>query len=138
MIKAIIIVNNNGEPRVIKFYEPMADAEGQKIIRECFLSVSKRSDGVCNFLEGNDIPYWKEKTGEDVKLVYRHYATLYFIFSTPSILRLNAMADYFINMSSRSNIKRLVLRPSSIFRKVSLYFYTFQAQTLLSIVFICT
>jgi|EP00945_MAST-04E_sp_MAST-4E-sp1_P006596 AP-3 complex subunit sigma len=84
MIKAIIIVNNNGEPRVIKFYEPMADAEGQKIIRECFLSVSKRSDGVCNFLEGNDIPYWKEKTGEDVKLVYRHYATLYFIFVVDS------------------------------------------------------
>ena len=46
--------------------------------------MSKRSDGVCNFLEGNDIPYWKEKTGEDVKLVYRHYATLYFIFVVDS------------------------------------------------------
>jgi len=37
--------------------------------------VSKRSDSVCNFLEGS------ETFGKDVKLIYRHYATLYFIFA---------------------------------------------------------
>jgi len=37
--------------------------------------VSKRSDTVCNFLEGS------ETFGKDVKLIYRHYATLYFIFA---------------------------------------------------------
>lgn len=37
--------------------------------------VSKRSDTVCNFLE-------ESKTwGKDIKLIYRHYATLYFIFA---------------------------------------------------------
>lgn len=35
--------------------------------------MSKRSDSICNFLEGTS--YW----GSGVKLVYRHYATLYFI-----------------------------------------------------------
>jgi len=84
MIKAILIVNNHGEPRVIKFYEAISDAQGQKVIRDCFSSVSRRSDGVCNFLEGKDIPYWREKDGEEVKLVYRHYATLYFIFVVDS------------------------------------------------------
>jgi len=44
-------------------------------IRECFNMVSKRSDTVCNFLEES------KSWGKDVKLIYRHYATLYFIFA---------------------------------------------------------
>jgi len=36
--------------------------------------VSKRSDSICNFLE-NSVNY-----GPSYKLIYRHYATLYFIF----------------------------------------------------------
>ena len=43
------------------------------MIRDAFQLVSKRSDSICNFLEGTS--YW----GQGVKLVYRHYATLYFI-----------------------------------------------------------
>jgi len=40
--------------------------------------VSKRSDTVCNFLEGLNVTnVW----GKDVKLIYRHYATLYFVFA---------------------------------------------------------
>jgi len=41
--------------------------------------VSKRDDLVCNFLEGGS----KLGTG-DFKLVYRHYATLYFVFCVDS------------------------------------------------------
>ncbi len=37
--------------------------------------MSKRSDTVCNFLE--ESTFW----GKDVKLIYRHYATLFFIFA---------------------------------------------------------
>jgi AP-3 complex subunit sigma len=44
------------------------------MIRECFMMISKRSDRVCNFLE--DVGAWSK----DTKLVYRVYATLYFIF----------------------------------------------------------
>ena len=81
MIKSIIIVNNQGETRIVKFYEgELSDTDRQKIIRDCFSAVSRRSDNVCNFLEGKDLPYWKDNKHGTVKLVYRHYATLYFIF----------------------------------------------------------
>nr|CAI5825004.1 unnamed protein product [Callosobruchus analis] len=46
----------------------------QQIIKETFQLVSKRDDNVCNFLEG----------GSDYKLIYRHYATLYFVFCVDS------------------------------------------------------
>lgn len=52
--------------------------EQQKLIRECFNLVSKRSDLMCNFVEGGD--QW----GSDTKLIYRHYATLYFVFCVDS------------------------------------------------------
>ena len=55
---------------------------------------------MCNFLEGNDLPYWKSKVGGDaVKLVYRHYATLYFIFvvdSTESELGILDLIQVFV------------------------------------------
>ena len=44
-------------------------------MRECFGLVNKRSDQVCNFLEQ------ATSFGKDVRLIYRHYATLYFIFA---------------------------------------------------------
>merc|ERR1712034_241121 len=47
----------------------------QLLIGEIFRIVSKRSDEVCNFVE--DVAAWP---GKDTRLIYRHYATLYFIF----------------------------------------------------------
>lgn len=41
--------------------------------------VSKRDDNVCNFLEGGSLI-----GGSDYKLIYRHYATLYFVFCVDS------------------------------------------------------
>jgi len=43
-------------------------------MREIFSLLSKRTDAVCNFLEGGTTVF-----GKDTKLIYRHYATLYFI-----------------------------------------------------------
>lgn len=68
-------MNNHGQARLTKFYDEIPMDQHQRTIRECFQLVSKRSDSVCNFLEGNLI--W----GPDVRLIYRHYATLYFIFA---------------------------------------------------------
>jgi len=44
-----------------------------------YQQVSKRPDSFCNYLEGS-IPEW----GEASKIIYRHYATLYFIFVVDS------------------------------------------------------
>ncbi|CAG9533953.1 unnamed protein product [Cercopithifilaria johnstoni] len=79
MIKAILVFNNHGKPRLLKFYVHYAEEEQQHIIRETFQLVSKRDDNVCNFLEGGSLI-----GGSDYKLIYRHYATLYFVFCVDS------------------------------------------------------
>ena len=73
MIHSILIVNNHGKARLTKFYDRMPEEKQQQIIRECYQLVSKRSDRLCNFLEATVF-------GPGTKLVYRHYATLFFIF----------------------------------------------------------
>lgn len=81
MIKGIIIVNNHGNPRLAKFYQTVeGEAAQQRVISRIFQQVSSRPDSFCNYLEGQDVPYW----GSDVKLIYRHYATLYFVFAVDS------------------------------------------------------
>lgn len=79
MIKAILIFNNHGKPRLTKFYQYYAEDMQQQIIRETFLLVSKRDENVCNFLEGGSLI-----GGADFKLIYRHYATLFFVFCVDS------------------------------------------------------
>lgn len=44
-------------------------------MQEIFSLVSKRPDTACNFLEGS-----KLLGGKDTRVIYRHYATLYFVF----------------------------------------------------------
>uniref|UniRef100_A0A671ES55 AP complex subunit sigma n=1 Tax=Rhinolophus ferrumequinum TaxID=59479 RepID=A0A671ES55_RHIFE len=48
-------------------------------MRERFRLVAKRNDNVCNFLEGG-----LAIGRSDNKLIYRHYATLYFVFCVDS------------------------------------------------------
>jgi len=79
MISAILVFNNHGKPRVNQFYNHYTESEQQQIIKETFQLVSKREDHVCNFLEGGSLV-----GGEDFKLIYRHYATLYFVFCVDS------------------------------------------------------
>ena len=95
MIKGIIIVNNHGKPRLVKFYQPVSsEAMQQSVIRRIFQQVSSRPDSFCNYLETMVCPEWggygtnnssTSSTGEAAeeyddtsKLIYRHYATLYF------------------------------------------------------------
>jgi len=47
----------------------------QKLLNETFKMVSKRQSYMCNFIEGAGTSW-----GKNTKLIYRHYATLYFIF----------------------------------------------------------
>ncbi|OXB83634.1 UNVERIFIED_CONTAM: hypothetical protein H355_015282 [Colinus virginianus] len=95
MIKAILIFNNHGKPRLSKFYQRYSEDTQQQIIRETFHLVSKRDENVCNFLEGGLFLILLEDAltlaipieligGSDNKLIYRHYATLYFVFCVDS------------------------------------------------------
>ncbi|NWX76127.1 AP3S1 protein, partial [Alca torda] len=68
----------------------------QQIIRETFHLVSKRDENVCNFLEGGLLI-----GGSDNKLIYRHYATLYFVFcvdSSESELGILDLIQFLLNL----------------------------------------
>ncbi|KCV68187.1 hypothetical protein H696_05116 [Fonticula alba] len=87
MIKTVLIINNQGKPRLTKFYsrggpgggQRPDEATQQRIIREIAQLVTRRPDSMCNFLEGS-----KMLGGPDSKIIYRHYATLYFVFEVDS------------------------------------------------------
>ncbi|GBG70527.1 hypothetical protein CBR_g6655 [Chara braunii] len=74
MIKAVLIVNNHGKPRLTKFYERISPEKQQEVIRASFLVLSQRPPNVCGFVEDDAV------FGKNIKIVYRHFATLYFIF----------------------------------------------------------
>ncbi|CAM9133142.1 unnamed protein product, partial [Ectocarpus fasciculatus] len=76
MIKGILIINNQGKPRLVKFYKSTSEDEQQVVIRKIFQQVAQRPDTFCNYLEGK-IAEW----GDTTKIIYRHYATLYFVFA---------------------------------------------------------
>ena len=79
MIKAILVLNDHGKPRLLKFFDTNDTALQQKLLAETFKSVSRRTDFMCNFIEC-DGTSWEKGT----KIIYRHYATLYFIFVVDS------------------------------------------------------
>ncbi|NXK97693.1 AP3S2 protein, partial [Formicarius rufipectus] len=89
MINAILVFNNHGKPRLVRFYQHLAEEVQQQIIRDTFHLVLKRDDHICNFLECgralqlSPCPH-SLFGGSDYKLIYRHYATLYFVFCVDS------------------------------------------------------
>eukprot|EP01130_Rhizamoeba_saxonica_P002215 TRINITY_DN12065_c0_g1_i1.p1 TRINITY_DN12065_c0_g1~~TRINITY_DN12065_c0_g1_i1.p1 ORF type:complete len:179 (-),score=42.69 TRINITY_DN12065_c0_g1_i1:61-597(-) len=76
MIYALIVVNNYGKPRISKFYhEGYGDVSlQQRLVQETYHLVSKRGSYMCNFIEGTGTGW-----GDGLKLIYRVYATLYFV-----------------------------------------------------------
>ncbi|KAI0374461.1 Adaptor protein complex sigma subunit [Pilatotrama ljubarskyi] len=82
MIHAVLIFNTSGVPRLTKFYSPIEQST-QTLIEKIYSLVSSRQAELCNFLDAPELePYLKPKDGDGEKLrvVYRNYATLYFVF----------------------------------------------------------
>jgi hypothetical protein len=106
MILAITIINNFGKCRFMKLYrehmvrsaswtlparelsaEPphcawplllppsQAEQQQQVVVKELFSTLNTRPDGVCNFIDASK---W---FGKGARIVYRQYATLFFIFA---------------------------------------------------------
>lgn len=71
--------NNHGKPRLVRFYRHLAEEAQQQILRDTFHMVLRRDEHVCNFLECGSL-----FGSPDCKLIYRHYATLYFVFCVDS------------------------------------------------------
>lgn len=74
MIKAVMVINTQGKPRLTKFYDFLTVEKQQELIRSVFGVLCSRAENVSNFMEADSI------FGPDSRLVYKHYATLYFVF----------------------------------------------------------
>jgi AP-3 complex subunit sigma len=73
MIKSVFIVNNQGKARLARFYQETPVDQRRAIMSRVHGIISKRSDELtcCFALDPQDPSY---------KIIYRHYATLYFVF----------------------------------------------------------
>ena len=70
-------------PRLTKFYSPIAHS-AQTLVERIFALVSSRQPGLGNFLDAPELEtFLKPKDATDdekLRVVYRNYATLYFVF----------------------------------------------------------
>ncbi|POY70332.1 hypothetical protein BMF94_6612 [Rhodotorula taiwanensis] len=82
----VLIFNNAGKPRLTKFYSPSSPKTRAAILQRIYSLVSVRDDSLCNFVDlppgfGFGETGEKEHAGDDdLRVIYRHYATLYFVF----------------------------------------------------------
>lgn len=72
MIQAFLVFNSSGKPRLSKFFSHYTVPKQQSIVKDVFGIVSQRSEEDSNFVNGSHI------FDQDVKIIYRHYATLFF------------------------------------------------------------
>ncbi|KAH8120597.1 Adaptor protein complex sigma subunit [Phellopilus nigrolimitatus] len=80
MIHSVLIFNTSGIPRLTKFYTPLRSAS-QPLISKIFSLVSSRPATLCNFLDAPELQaLLGDRIGDEVRVVYRCYATLYFVF----------------------------------------------------------
>lgn len=80
-ITPLFAVNTSGVPRLTKFYTPV-HLSVQTLVQKIFSLVYSRPVGLCNFLDAPELePYLAQnEEGERWRVVYRSYATLYFVF----------------------------------------------------------
>ncbi|KAH9004308.1 Adaptor protein complex sigma subunit [Lactarius hatsudake] len=85
MIRSVIILNTSGVPRLTKFYSPIHQS-AQAIVAKIYSLISIRSPGSCNFLEAPELDelLGREDDNEKLRVVYRSYATLHFVFVVDS------------------------------------------------------
>ncbi|KAH9835819.1 Adaptor protein complex sigma subunit [Rhodofomes roseus] len=107
MIHAVLIFNTSGVPRLTKFYSSL-HRSSQTLVHKIFSLVSTRAPGLCNFLDAPELESFltaQDADGEKLRVVYRHYATLYFVFvvdSAESELGILDLIQVFVESLDRS------------------------------------
>ncbi|VWU51049.1 AP-3 complex subunit sigma, putative [Hepatocystis sp. ex Piliocolobus tephrosceles] len=80
MIKAVLIININGKPRFLRFYDGTSHERQQIIAKKIHETINKNANRDCScFIEDEEL------LKSDTKIVYRHFATLFFIFIIDSM-----------------------------------------------------
>ncbi|KAI5776607.1 clathrin adaptor complex small chain-domain-containing protein [Geopyxis carbonaria] len=90
MINAVLVFNNQGAPRLTKFYSQIEVPLQQRLLSQIFSLISNRSPSACNFLPlppllAGSNSWNTSDADEPLTLLYRHYATLYFIVISDSL-----------------------------------------------------
>ncbi|KDQ20662.1 hypothetical protein BOTBODRAFT_314746 [Botryobasidium botryosum FD-172 SS1] len=84
MIHAVFIFNTQGTPRLTKYYTPLTSSVVTTSRPNSNTSASistTRPSGLCNFLDAPDLHLGGDvRTAHELRVVYRCYATLYFVF----------------------------------------------------------
>ncbi|KIY67599.1 Adaptor protein complex sigma subunit [Cylindrobasidium torrendii FP15055 ss-10] len=83
MIHAVLIFNTSGVPRLTKFYSPLQQSS-QSVVQKIFSLICNRPSGLCNFLDAPELDTFLGTEDERWRVVYRNYATLYFVFVVDS------------------------------------------------------
>ena len=73
MIHSVVIFNEVGKPRLMRFYDGTPLRNQAEAMKAIYLALSDRSEGDCCY-----IPWPLEAPSPKLKVVYRHFATLYF------------------------------------------------------------
>ncbi|CED84939.1 adaptor protein complex sigma subunit [Phaffia rhodozyma] len=98
MILSVLIFNNFGLPRLSKFYTPTAPIQQKKLISRIYALVESRPTGMCSFLDAPELREGffggvggstgkgkererDEEDGKDIRVIYRQFATLTFVFT---------------------------------------------------------
>jgi len=55
MIRAVIVINTQGKPRMTKFYDPQPVEKQQELIRDIFGVLCSRAENVSNFIQADAI-----------------------------------------------------------------------------------
>jgi len=78
MIHCVLILNNFGNPRLVKFYSPLDIQSQQSLIKQVNELLANRSPTQSNFLTLPEL--LKGGSEDELRVIYRLYATLNFIF----------------------------------------------------------
>lgn len=81
MIQSVLVFNNDGVPRLVKFYTPISVEHQLTLLKQVHSLVVERTDSQSSFLTVPTLlqQLYDTRRG-DIKIIYRHYATLYFVF----------------------------------------------------------
>lgn len=101
MIHAVMIFNNDCAPRLVKFYKPISVDQQQQLLKQIHQLVRQRNESQSSFLT---VPSLLQTTSKDVRVIYRHFATLYFVFvvdSSESELGILDLIQVFVQVLNR-------------------------------------
>ncbi|KAJ5259522.1 AP-3 adaptor complex subunit sigma [Penicillium angulare] len=99
MINAVLVFNNNGQPRLTKFYTQLDTQTQQSLIAQIYRLVAQRPASACNFLPLPPILSSQGASASDgpsdapTQITYRTYATLSFIMISTSMESPLALID---------------------------------------------